>query len=237
MSKLNTILIGSLFLISAFGLSKAQNLTKADLASYERGVFKQAMGISDYGVATHAMYLLIQIEPNNTALKDSLCMLYFTRNAFEQSVLLGRKIIETQPDNLQVVEMTAVGEQALGLLKEALARYESLYARTGNIFHLYEQTVIQFNLKRFGEVGQALDALLKHKQIDMEVITLSVGKNQSQEVPLKAAVHNLRGVMNLELKNYDQAKVDFEESIKHAAAFALPKNNLEKLEEMKKAKK
>ncbi|MCB9235708.1 MAG: hypothetical protein H6581_28940 [Bacteroidia bacterium] len=223
-----------LFLFSLAPRLQAQNMTVKQMAQIERTVFKQALKISDFSTAIHALHVLSQLEPNNAALKDSLCMLYFSQNAYEQTVLMGRDILEKSPDNLQVMEMTAVAEQALGLLKESLARYENLYQKTGNIFHLYEKTVIEFNLKRYGEVGQSLEAMLKHPKLDQEAITLNVGQNQSQEVPLKATVYNLRGVMNMELKNYDQAKLDFEESLKHAAAFVLPLNNLKKLEELKK---
>jgi hypothetical protein len=57
---------------------------------------------------------------------------------------------------------------------------------------------------------------------------------QSQQVSLKAAAFNVKGIIGLELNQDDAAKQNFEEAIKLFPDFVLAKGNLGIIEERKK---
>ena len=54
----------------------------------------------------------------------------------------------------------AVSKQNLGLIKEALADYEKLYAAEKSVYHLYQMSTLQYQLKRYGECVVSLDQIL-----------------------------------------------------------------------------
>ena len=62
-----------------------------------------------------------------------------------------------------------------------------------------------------------------------ENIYLSYGENRGQEVNLKAACHNLKGVLLKDLKEFDNAKAEFEAAILQNPDFELAKQNLKSM--------
>jgi len=196
-------------------------------------VHKLALRYNDVQVAITSLYYQLAKDTNNIVLKDSLAGLYFVGGAYVQSLLLGNEVLAKQPENRKMLELTAISEQGLGRLKESLEAYDKLYKLTRSVYHLYQIGVLQFNLQRFGECGASVSSLLADAASEKEKIVITVSNQQRQEVPLRAAALNVRGVMFRETKNLEMAKQAFEESLKLFPDFALPKGNLE---DMKKPK-
>jgi len=157
--------------------------------------------------------------------------LYFNAGAYVQTILLGKEIMEQKPDNKEVLELVAVSEQNLGAQKEALEHYEQLYQLTQSPFHLYQIASLQYSLKRYGECEMSVNRILADPAAGEEMVGITIGKGQTQKVPLKAAAYNMKGVIAMDLSKNDIAKNNFEEALEIFPEFQLASLNLKSLTE------
>ncbi len=214
-----------------------------DTMPVEIKVYHTALLFADYDVAKNALFSLISKYPQRLDYLDSLARVYFSMGAYPQSNAAANIVLAKQPENLQLMELSAICLNAMKNDKEALALYEKLYGKTNSMYHLYQIAILQYQLKRYGECTTSIDNLLKSQDALTQKIQISSDEQNAQEVPLAAAAHNLRGVMEKDLAQPDKAKADFEAAIKIFPDFTLAKNNLEMMtkpastEEKEKAKK
>jgi tetratricopeptide (TPR) repeat protein len=231
------ILLGK---INSFGQTKtseSSNLGKEkvmastalgkDTIPDEVKIYQMALSFSDYEVAKNAMFSLIAKNPSRIDYLDSLARIYFSMNAYPQALAAAEIVLKNQPDNMQMLELTAICQGAMKNEKEALASYEKLYAKSKSIYHLYQIAVLQYSLQRYGECGTSVETIIADKNSATEKIQISVDEQNTQNVPLLAAAYNLRGVLAKELKENDKAKEFFNEALKAYPDFQLAKNNLE----------
>lgn len=200
-----------------------------DTMPHSLKVYNRAMLFGDYQVAKSALFSLIVDNPERLDYIDSLSRIYFGLGAYPQSLLAAKIVLEKQPKNLEMLELSAISQDALGNKKEALEAYEQLYPLTKNLNHAYQIAVLQYSLQRYGECTTTTDNILSDENAGKQKIGINVDQTNSQQVPLTAAVHNLRGVMFKEMNQADKAKSEFETALKEAPDFALAKSNLEAL--------
>ena len=94
---------------------------------------------------------------------------------------------------------------------------------------------MQYYLKRFGECAATLNGLLNAKDVGTEKITMNYDR-QRQDVPLSAAVYNMRGMLALEQKDYKISRDNFNEALKIMPDFYLAKGNLGLVDKMEAEK-
>ena len=205
----------------------AQAPVVKDTIPDEVKVYHIALSFSDYDAAKNAMFSLIAKNPTRVDYLDSLARIYFSMNAYPQALAAADFVLKNQPENMQMLELTAICQNAMKNEKEALASYEKLYAKTKTIYHLYQVAVLQYSLQRYGECAKSTDAIIADKNASTEKIQIAIDEQNSQNVPLLAAAYNLKGVLSKELKENDKAKADFSEALKVYPDFQLAKNNLE----------
>lgn len=193
-----------------------------------QATYDNAMKYNDFLVARNSLYGMLALKPERAGLKDTLTYLYYNTNSYVQVILLGKEILETSPDKAEILELVAVSQQNLGMLKEALESFEKLFAISKDVYHQYNIASLQYMLKRYGECSESLNAILGAPQSDA-VVAISDGQNESQQVPVKAAAYNMRGVVALEINQADVAKQNFEKAIELHPDFILAKNNLDKV--------
>lgn len=189
-----------------------------------RGTYIRAIQYNDPEVARVALYELITLEPSKIAWKDSLTSIYFLTGDYLSTVLVATEILKLG-ENSKVLEKKAIAEQQLGALKDALDSYEDLFKQTGEVQVLYQVATIQYQLKRFGECEVTLNALLNDTKTKEQKIVITVQK-QRQEVPMIAAVLNMKGVMLKDLGKDAEAKNHFEKALEVSPEFVLAKGNL-----------
>ncbi len=193
-------------------------------------IYKKSVKYGDLGVAKNALFTMLALKPENTFLKDTLAILYFQSQAYVQSILVTNEILDKDPSKISALEIKAVSESALGYSKEALDDYEKLYAKTKNVYHLYQVASLQYQLKRVGECELSIGKILADPKANEQKVAMTIGqRGQQQEVVLKAAAINMKGVLYKELGKLDMAKVQFEEALKIQADFVLAKGNLQAL--------
>ncbi len=195
-------------------------------------IYKLALQYGDYDEAKHALYSLIARNPDNKGYLDSLVSLYYGLNAYAQCVLSGNTYLSKDSTNLQIMEMVALSDNSLKRHKEAAGLYEKMYMQTGRIYYAYHLAVQQYFLKRVGECNQMIDIIINDPRSMKETIPIS-GDDSRQNVPMKAAALNLRGIVLSEVNMPDKAKENFEAALKAFPEFTLAKKNLDALNEKK----
>jgi len=209
--------------------SAAAEKQKQDpLYGHYKKVYDEAVKYNDLAVARTALYSMLALDPSRTGLKDTLTYLYFSSNNHLQVILLGKEILEANPGKAEILELVAVSQQNLGREKDALESFEKLYSITKDPYHQYSIASLQYMLKRFGECSESLNSIIASTD-SLGVITISDNQGESQQVPIKAAAFNMRGVVALEINQPEVARQNFQKALELFPGFLLAKANLEKV--------
>lgn len=218
----------------AFAYSFAQQKSKAAVAKttvpdFDTELYRKAVLFGDYEVAKAALFNLIVKNPDSLNYMDSLVTLYFSLGQMPQCIFAGNQYLLRDTTNMGVMEMVALSYSQLNKNKESLELYEKMYRRTGNIYYAYQTAVQQFYLKRIGECNDMIETIVKDPKSVTDKISINVDQSTQQQVPLKAAALNMRGIIFKEMNMADKAKAAFEESLSIMPDFALAKGNLDNL--------
>ena len=197
-------------------------------------IYELALRYGDSEVARNAMYSLMVKHPDSLNYLDTLARLYFSGGNYVQCALTSKDYLSKDSSNLFVREMYAISLSSLNKSKESLEQYELLFANTKSSYHAYQIAVLQYMLKRFGECETTCAIILNDPKAGEQKVAVSADQNNSQQVPLKAAAYNIRGVMFKELNRPEEAMKSFDEALKIFPDFALAKANIEVMKNPKK---
>ena len=165
------------------------SLSQVDEFEIQKSIYEKAKSYNDPNVAISALYNMIAIQPENVLLKDSLMREYLSLSQWAPTYMISREILVLQPNNNFALEVSCVSLQNLGLKQEALNEYESLYLRTDRIDVLYTIASLQFELGNLNESLTNLDILLNNSQTEEMIARVSMGQNETQDVPYRAQLN------------------------------------------------
>ncbi len=191
------------------------------------GIYQLAIKYGDIEVAKNATYSMMQQHPDSICYLDTLCRLYFSAGANAQTILTAREYLAKDPSSLFIRELLAVSLGNLNKNKDALEQYEILHKQTKSVYHAYQIAVLQYVLKRYGECETSLNAVIADSSAVTARVSINIDQTQTQQVPLRAAAYNVKGVMEKDLNLIEQAKADFNEALKIYPEFVLAKNNID----------
>lgn len=206
----------------------AQRNAPTNIVTTNKTIYDKAIEYGDLNTAIVAAHTILANSPADYHYMDSLVDLYYATGNLVAAINIGNDILGAAPQNVAVREVVANSQQALGLNGEAVLNYRELYTRTNDLFFLYNLASTQYNMKNLTECGTTLDQILKAEG-NMQKIPLTGADGETQEVPIKAAAHNMKGAIALEVNNNPIAKQNFEEALKIAPDFSLAKKNLEEM--------
>lgn len=198
-------------------------------SSAAQKIFAQAGAYGDVMTQIFALHWRIATEGSSFGLRDTLAQMYFQAGLYRQAIAVAEELLNEQPRNADLAELRAVAYFYLQDAKNALDSYEKLYSITQSPLHLYQVITLQFNLQRYGECQANIDKLLSTPEAAQQTVRISTPDGQAQEVPLRAAALNVRGVLLRVQKENAKAKAAFEEALKIFPDFVLAKGNLEDL--------
>ncbi|MCB0495900.1 MAG: tetratricopeptide repeat protein [Cyclobacteriaceae bacterium] len=191
--------------------------------------YRMAIQYNDFAEAKSALYNLIILEPQNDSLRFNLAYLYFDAGKYPSAVLTCRDVLAINPNNLGALELSGASYENLGLKDKALASYEKLYMATTDINTLYKMAFLQYDLKKYNECNVNVDILLENNEVGSTKVVFQTKDKISKEYPMKVAVLNLKGLVNKELGNNEEAKKAFEQALAIAPDFEQAKTNLDEL--------
>ncbi|WP_297337621.1 tetratricopeptide repeat protein [Algoriphagus sp.] len=208
-------------------IPKLDAKTKRILNIEDQAAYQLAMRYNDPAMAKTKLYNLIIRNPENLRFQEALGSLYFEMGESTSAALVALDILEVNDKSIGALEIAAYSLEQVGALDRALPHFESLYLLTGDNFSLYKSGFLQYSLKRFEEAMNSVNLLISEAKTD-EKIGFPKSQTETQEVLMKAAALNLKGMIYLEQGSKEDAKVAFEEAIQLDPAFEMAKENLQK---------
>ncbi len=193
-------------------------------------IYQQAARYNDPIVKIYALHHRIATEGASFSLLDTLAQAYFEAGFYRQAIAVVDEILPQQPRNATLAEIKALSYYYLQDLKKAVDAYEKLYEITSDPLHLYQVITLQFNLQRYGECQANIDKLLSLPESVQAQVRITTPDGQTQEIPLRAAAYNVRGVIFRLQKEYTKAKEAFEKALQIAPDFLLAKGNLDDMQ-------
>jgi tetratricopeptide (TPR) repeat protein len=158
---------------------------------------------------------------------EALGSLYFEAGEYASSALVAMDILKINDKNVGALEIASYALEQLGAFDRALPYYESLHLLTGDNFSLYKSAYLQYSMKRYAEAMNSLTMLMKLAKED-EKIGFAVSETETQQVNMKAAALNLKGLVYLEQASKSEAKAAFTEALALEPTFTQAKENLAK---------
>lgn len=208
-------------------IPKVDPKTKSALNAADQMVYQAAMRYNDLDIAKTKLYELMIRNPEDVRYMEALASLYFDASQFTSAALISLDLLELNDKNIGALEVAAYSLEQLGALDRALPHFESLYLLTGDNFSLYKSAFIQYNLKRYEEAMNSVNMLVKNAKAE-EKIGFPKSQTETQEVSMKAAALNLKGLIYLDQNSKAEAKTAFNEAIALDPAFEQAKENLKK---------
>ena len=197
-------------------------LNMVDLIAYEA-----ALRYSDLSIAKQKLYDLMARNPEDLRYMEALGSLYFEAGQNASAALVAMDILKVNDKNVGALEIASYSLEQLGAFDRALPYYESLHLLTGDNFSLYKSAYLQYSVKRYAEALNSLTMLMKVAKAD-ERIGFAVSESETQQVNMKAAALNLKGLVYLDQNSKSEAKVAFTEALALEPTFTQAKENLAK---------
>jgi tetratricopeptide (TPR) repeat protein len=230
--KKNLIALLFFLIIIPFAASAQSQNEIRNSTSYKinRGIYNRAVKYNDYDNAITALYGMCVVEPQNDSLLFAMEYLYYNNRNYISAIMVANDVLLLNAGNIAAQEMKAVSLEQVGAKDKALDEYESLYLKNNNnVNYLYKAAFLQYELKRYKESKTNVEILLSNKTIDSLVITLPKGESGQQEIPIKASLHNLKGLIEQAQGNKDEAKKEFDAALAITPDFSFAKQNLDAL--------
>ena len=156
-----------------------------------------------------------------------LASVYFEAGQAMSAALVSMDVLKVNDKSVTSLEIAAYSLEQVGALEKSLPYFESLYLLTGDNFSLYKSGFIQYSLKKYPEALNSMNMLVKNSKPE-DKVGFPKSQTETQEVSMKAAALNLKGMIYLDQGSKVEAKAAFEEAVSLDPAFDLAKENLAK---------
>jgi tetratricopeptide (TPR) repeat protein len=223
-----TLSIGSAFAQTATdSIPKFDPKVKNALNMVDQMAYQAGLRYSDLSIAKIKLYDLMARNPEDLRYMEALGSLYFEAGEYASSALVAMDILKINDKNVGALEIASYALEQLGAFDRALPYYESLHLLTGDNFSLYKSAYLQYSMKRYAEAMNSLTMLIKLAKQD-EKIGFAVSETETQQVDMKAAALNLKGLVFLDQNSKVEAKAAFNEALAIEPTFSQAKENLVK---------
>jgi len=221
-TKLLLLTVTLTFLAFNFSASAQDN----DAIRNAKEKYFKSIQYNDYQVAKNAIYDLMSLEPTNISYLDSLAYIYFEFNQYASAALVSRDALKRNPNNQMMLRIGAKSLDQLGALDQSLKMYEKLYNVSNDAFILYEVVQKQYALKKYDEAMINTELLLGKSIVNGSTVYAKDTDGNEIEVPFKAVVLNMQGLIARAKGDEESAKNYFNNAVKLAPNYALPQENL-----------
>ena len=189
-------------------------------------LYQRAQRYNDGVLQKQALMEMAVLSSRDTAVLRSLAELYYNNGQFISSALVAGDMNTVDPNSIIAMEIQALSFENLRLYDKAVENYEKLWLQTDDNNVLYQIAYLQYSLKRYEESINNL-TILESKITDDTNITLNKSDGTAQEVKMKAAMDNLRGLVSYDQGKMDEAKGFFQSALNRSPEFEAPKLSLE----------
>ncbi|WP_057939875.1 tetratricopeptide repeat protein [Algoriphagus resistens] len=208
-------------------VSRLDPKLKKTLNATDQAAYQLALRYNDVASAKTSLYHLIVRNPDDIRYVEMLGTLYYEAGQAMSAALVSMDVLKVNDKSVTSLEIAAYSLEQVGALERALPYFESLYLLSGNNFSLYKTGFIQYSLKKYPEALNSMNILVKNAKPE-DKVGFPKSQTETQEVSMKAAALNLKGMIYLDQGSKTEAKAAFEEAISLDPEFDLAKENLAK---------
>ncbi len=218
------------FLVSAFTIT-AQ--TKSELQAHYEAYYKEMKLQGDINGVINALTHLNVLSPSQER-RDTLAYVYTNNNQHLQALnTIG--IEKNDSDSDLAVQVKAISLKALNQPKRAAEQFEVLFQRKPNAYLAYELADLKIQTGDNEGASSHIDYGIANAKDEMKYAFYE--RQQPYEVPLKAALIHLKGLVqyNMDKNNIDEAIATIDEALKIDPNFNLASLSKQALESRKQA--
>lgn len=228
-----TVTLMLAMVISVFAQDKpVDSETNQKRNEIDRKIYQLALRYNDLAVARMKLFELIERNPTNITYPETLTSLYFEAGQYTSAAVSALDVLEMNDKSLIALEVAANSLEQLGALDKALPNFERHYLLTNNLFSLYKTAYMQYSLNRQDEALNSINMLVKAPKSSEEKVGFPKNDNTTQEVSLKAAALNLKGMVYMYQKNKAEAITALNQALEIQADFELAIENLKEANKM-----
>ncbi|MCX2718817.1 hypothetical protein [Lentiprolixibacter aurantiacus] len=219
------ILLGSL---------SAQAQTKSELLTHYEAFYKEMRLQGDVNGVINALTHLNVLSPTIER-RDTLAYVYANNNQHLQALNTLRSIEKNEADSDLAVQVKAVSLKALNQPKRAIEHFEILFKRKPNAYMAYELADLKIQVGDNAGASTNIDYGIENAKDEMKYAFYE--RQQPYEVPLKAALIHLKGLVqyNMDRNNIDMAIATIDEALKIDPNFNLASLSKQALESRKQS--
>ncbi|MFT6865601.1 MAG: tetratricopeptide (TPR) repeat protein [Cyclobacteriaceae bacterium] len=192
-------------------------------------IYEMAKNFNDPVIARMAIFNLISFNPGNTALLDTLAVLYLDNNQPVSAALTAQESATIDPKDLFAVELAAISFERIGATAKAIEFYERLYTSNFDINVVYKMGFLQMQVKRFIEASTNADIIIEDPKSEKLKLMFQKSETENQEILLKACGYRLKGMIEEDQGNTSLAKEYYQKALDMEPDFVIMKEQLEAL--------
>ncbi|PZX50116.1 tetratricopeptide repeat protein [Algoriphagus chordae] len=212
---------------TADSLARLDPKLKRSLNAIDQSAYQMAMRYNDVNSAKVSLYNLIARNPEDIRYVEMLGTVYYEAGQAMSAALVSMDVLKVNDKSITSLEIAAYSLEQVGALEKSLPYFESLYLLSGDNFSLYKSGFIQYSLKKYPEALNSMNMLVKNAKPD-EKVGFPKSQTENQEVSMKAAALNMKGMIYLDQGSKIEAKAAFEEALALNPDFDMAKENLAK---------
>ena len=223
-------IICPIFCCFFLAISAQRTPTMSDFQRQQKQQYQSTLGlakqIGDVGVVTQTLYNLIALEGNLSSYRDSLAIHYYANGELTKAIRIAQRVLEADPKNSRMLEIDAYSLEQIGD-RNAQQAYQALYAHVPTPTNGYKVAYYQQQSKAFKESLRTLQSInLEDVSKEPPAMIRVTFLGKKQEVPLVAAIANLKGLNGYQLKDYELARRSFEKALQFFPKFKAAKQSL-----------
>ncbi len=221
------------FVVLALSFSSSMVFSQGrDSQEYLRqlNIYKKAKFFNDPITTRTAIYNLIEIDPTARGWMDSLAFEYYTYRQYTSSLIVTLEALKLNANNLEMLELKAICWEQIGDMNKSLETYESLFLKNNSSITLYKIGFMQLELSRYSEATTSADILLGKEDVSGIQMNFTKKDESNQQISLKAAVYNLKGLIAKVQGDKVEARKQFDEALKLHPDFEVVLDNIKELE-------
>ncbi|WP_339879782.1 tetratricopeptide repeat protein [uncultured Algoriphagus sp.] len=212
---------------TADSLARLDPKLKKTMNAADQAAYQLAMRYNDMASAKTSLYNLIVRNPEDVRYVEMLGTVYYESGQAMSAALVAMDVLKVNDKSITSLEIAAYSLEQVGALEKSLPYFESLYLLGGDNFSLYKSGFIQYSLKKYPEAMNSVNMLVKNAKPE-DKVGFPKSQTETQEISMKAAALNLKGMIYLDQGSKVEAKAAFQEAVSLDPAFDLAKENLAK---------
>lgn len=221
-----------LLVIILLGGFTAQAQTKSELLSHYEAFYNEMRQQGDVNGVINALTHLNVLAPT-TERRDTLAYVYANNNQHLQALNTLRSIEANEADSDIAVQVKAISLKALNQPKRAIEHFEVMFKRNPNAYLAYELADLKIQVGDNSGAATNIEYGIANAKDEMKYAFYE--RQQPYEVPLKAALIHLKGLVqyNMDRNNIDVAIATIDEALKIDPNFNLASLSKQALESRK----